>query len=392
MAMPRDPSPRARIHADKHRRMQNCIQRFRSRRRLNSTLNFYFNEFLFLGGVDTTPSPFSGQDPRALKDQDLTPAEIRDATATDTIHTNTLSAGDKFYGGNREHWSIDFTGVVSGFLSLPLCTITGLEKESLNLCVLLVENFLRYILMHDVCPEYEIDVYSAIDVCGKAREEWPMIQKLEAAFPGPFNLACANHWHTLSDGDWVPVGDFQSPAHAEAALAASLASLDPREHIHEAYLRGGGVPVREFDCALKVEEVHKVSDQIASNYKRLKFGENGDIVPVGTVRLSRTIIDDGWQHHETNTTVPERLSLHLENSILKHMTPGLKMEFTLVEVGEGAYYVKTLRQALPSFYEFLPQQLMRGWKPLRKHDRPAPSVHDRADDQPQAQGAETDGA
>lgn len=359
--------------------MQNCIQRFRSRRRLNSTLNYYFNEYLFLGGVDTSPSPFSGQDPRALKDQGLTPAEIREAAATDTIHTNNMTAGDKFYSGDREHWSVDFTGVVSGFLSLPLCTITGLEKESLNLCVSLVENFLRYVLMHDVCPEYGSDVYSALDVCAKAREEWPTIQKLEAALPGQFNLACAMHWHTLSNDDWVPFGGFKDPAHAEAALAASLASLDPSEHIHAAYRSVDKVPTREFDCGFEVQEVHQVSEEIVSQYKRLKFGSNSHVVPVGTVRLSKTTIEDGWQHPATDTTAPDEVSLHLENSILQHIAPGLKLELTLVEVGVGAYYIKTLRQALPSFYKFLPQQLMRVWKPLRKHDRPAPSVHDHAD-------------
>lgn len=108
------------------RRIQSCIQRFRSRRRLNSELSLYFNEYLFLGGVDASPAAFTGQDSHELKD--MTPAERREATATDTIHGGSTGSA-RFYNGDRDHWSVDFKGVAAGFFSLSLGPLTGYEDE-----------------------------------------------------------------------------------------------------------------------------------------------------------------------------------------------------------------------------------------------------------------------
>jgi hypothetical protein len=40
----------------------------------------------------------------------------------------------------------------------------------------------------------------------------------------------------------------------------------------------------------------------------------------------------------------------------------------------GIRFIKTISRIVPSFYTFLPQQMMRHYKQPRDDDRPAPSV------------------
>lgn len=95
------------------RRMEACVQRFRGRRRLDQTKVQFFNEYLFLGGIDTGPRQFTGLDKADLTE--MTTTEIRDLKAVDRI----VHGGGcgKFYDpSNPEHWDVDFKGVAAGFL------------------------------------------------------------------------------------------------------------------------------------------------------------------------------------------------------------------------------------------------------------------------------------
>lgn len=76
-----------------------------------------FSRYLALGGVDATVRQF--QSTRNLTDEDLegaTKAVVREITADDVIQRGS-SQNSRFYNPNYpEHWDVDFTGVVSGFL------------------------------------------------------------------------------------------------------------------------------------------------------------------------------------------------------------------------------------------------------------------------------------
>jgi hypothetical protein len=93
-------------------RIQQCIQRYRARRNLDSERAHYFSVYLALGGVETGMKAFTGG-----LDQDTienhTAKEIEQIQATDHIRGGAI----KFYDpGNAEHWVVDWEGVVKGFL------------------------------------------------------------------------------------------------------------------------------------------------------------------------------------------------------------------------------------------------------------------------------------
>ncbi len=100
-------------------RIEECIQRFRARRRIGVERDVVFSRYLFLGGIDSTTRQFQGS--RNIGDDvldDATKGAVREMTADDVIQRG----GDgnrnvRFYNPNYpEHWDVDFSGVTAGFL------------------------------------------------------------------------------------------------------------------------------------------------------------------------------------------------------------------------------------------------------------------------------------
>jgi hypothetical protein len=95
------------------RRIEECIQRYRAKRRFDSPRAFLFDKYLLLGGIDSSQRQFQGMGLDEAKT--ATAEEIRAMTARDVIHHG--YAGSKFYDpDDTEHWVVDFEGIVKGFL------------------------------------------------------------------------------------------------------------------------------------------------------------------------------------------------------------------------------------------------------------------------------------
>lgn len=96
-----------------HERIEECIQRYRQRRRWNSHQTLLFDKYLALGGVDSSQRMFQGLDP--MDAEAFSAAEIREMTTRSFIAHG--FAGSKFFDPeDTEHWTVDFVTVVKGFL------------------------------------------------------------------------------------------------------------------------------------------------------------------------------------------------------------------------------------------------------------------------------------
>lgn len=359
------------------RRIESCIQRFRGRRRLQGEQTRYFNEYLFLGGIDSNPVPFSGCDPKDLKG--LTPAEQRDAKAGTTI--GGVDNEEQFYTGDRETWSVDFTGIAAGFFS-SMGPITGFEPEPTEMAIGVVENFLRYVLHHDVCPEYDADVKKALKVCEDAREEIPMLLRFQAALPGQFNLAAAKMFGVHGEHDWSFHGFAETGSDPKLNIIASLALMEEPE-MFARISQGDHRVVRQFECTVEVTEIQRPDAEILRRFESFEL-INADgtptpaLSPIGKAKFKPAVIEDAWE--DPVTTPKCRLTLFLDDDILANMKLGMKISLTVCELDFGLRFVKTVHEVVPTYFTFLPQQLMRYFRSPRDEERPAPSVHDRAGD------------
>lgn len=72
-----------------------------------------FDKYLALGGVDTSPRMFQGV--KSLDMDGATNNDIRGMTAGDVVHRG--SSNNRYYNtAQAEHWDVDFSGVVAGYL------------------------------------------------------------------------------------------------------------------------------------------------------------------------------------------------------------------------------------------------------------------------------------
>jgi len=116
-------------------RIEEAIQRYRARRRLDSAQENIFTKYLLLGGVDATMRQFQSTD-KMGDDQleDATKADIRQMTAGDVIERGDAT-NPRFYNPNEpEHWDVDFSGVVAGFLFVAVSCGTFVGKPANDPC------------------------------------------------------------------------------------------------------------------------------------------------------------------------------------------------------------------------------------------------------------------
>ncbi|RCI09850.1 hypothetical protein L249_3984 [Ophiocordyceps polyrhachis-furcata BCC 54312] len=368
------------IHStDQHQRYtirNSCIQRFRARRRLPVDKTRFFNEYLFLGGIDTSANQFGGQDHRDLRD--LTPAERRDATATDTVHTDSFTS-DRFYHAGDENWTVDFTAIVAGFFSTSLMLLTGGNQWEMDSAADLIENFLRYVKHHDVCPEYQQDVDRALLLCADARREWQTLDNLRGSFPGRFHLAASHLFSPPSDSHgWACTSFSHTDQLDHKAVFYSACALLGETEALAAAKRGSTAVAREYSCTLQVVSIEQPSVGLADRFRSLFIDQvQHHPSPIGKAFFKPATIEDGWIRPTTDVPDDEAGTwLYFEKSILDCLKPGTKMALTIVELSVGIRFVKAWSNLVPTYYTFLPQVLMKHYKMPKPDERPAPSVHD----------------
>jgi hypothetical protein len=135
---------------------------------------------------------------------------------------------------------------------------------------------------------------------------------------------------------------------------------------------------RSLDCILEITEIIRPGEDIVSLFKKLRIGEGEQSIPaVGKIKLKSAIIEDDWVHPEVPPVLKqdEEVVLYFDDDLLGFLTTGMKMACELCELDVGVRFLKRLDVILPSFYTFLPQSMMRRYKPQAEDLRPAPSIH-----------------
>ncbi|KAH8885524.1 hypothetical protein GQ53DRAFT_659724 [Thozetella sp. PMI_491] len=373
-------------------RIQECIQRYRARRRLNNDQECIFSRYLMLGGIDVTVRQF--QSTRNLDYETLeesTKSELREIEASDVIPRG---EGDpRFYNPNdAEHWVVDFTGVVSGFLSVRLPSLVGGSRAWIEGGIKVILNFLKYVQLHDVCPEYAADVQCAQDVCNTAIKEMPLITDLMSELPGDFNRAAWSLFYRQSEEDAVfefdndRIAPAMSQKQARAiffATTVAWASPEFCDQLIHANIQVESTFERVFEV-LPFEEDWLPSNEIIKHYKHIRdeHGKSGRIHPTASILLQPSTIQDGFDVGELNyqevtqSQYRDKTRIFLETKLAVRLKPGLKLRLVVSRLNVDLFFIKEVKEVYPTFYTFLPQELMMAYKPPLPNERPAPSVED----------------
>ncbi|KAF2967205.1 hypothetical protein GQX73_g6397 [Xylaria multiplex] len=363
-------------------RIEECIQRFRARRRLDPLRADMFNKYLFLGGVDSSQRQFTGisKDTDAMTEADS--EKIRVMTAVDFIG----GKNSRFYdGSDAQNWEVDFEAVVKGFLSRTITDWCMYDGVLIQKAADLIKNFLNYILMQDVCPEYTSNIVAARKICDIAPIELRYIHELTLELPGDFNRAarslfCEGRVEQLDKGENDEVLD-------RFRLTIFVWSLSKKaEQSKQKLLKTGDLTtikvVSTMDKTYEILGIERPrhKDKKMVNEKLAEMKMNRKLKPAGFIRVIPAIIAHGWGNmprpEEVDFSNAEEEEFLLEDELLAKLEVGMKMSVTVCELNVGLRFIKEVHELRVSFDTFLPQYLMTNWKDPAPNDRPPPSVND----------------
>ncbi|KAK0726342.1 Argonaute complex, subunit Arb1 [Apiosordaria backusii] len=376
-------------------RIEEAIQRYRGRRRLDSVRNQIFTQYLMLGGIDATVRQFQGAE--KLPDdllRESSKGELRDMVSDDVIQRGGEGGGRFYHPAHPEHWDVDFTGVAAGFMSHKVFDLSGSEMEMVWIASDTIKNFLKYLLLHDVCPEYADDIKSAIKVCDTAFEEIGLIINALTLVPGAFNRSVAALYCEEEESSAISLlvdnKDIdRDHAFNTVALIATLVlpTLGGHTAANIKALEVTNPVERTFEVTsitLPTKEMRQKVALVSEHFRKSNPAAT-PIHPCGTMTGHPVIIQDGWDITDKliDEEAKEESSFILEEKILEHLKVGMKLTMgvsTCTLPGGGSFkvirYVKGIK---PTYYTFLPQDLMRYWKEPVPNERPGPSIHDRHD-------------
>ncbi|KAI0548737.1 hypothetical protein F4679DRAFT_596289 [Xylaria curta] len=362
-------------------RIEECIQRFRARRRLDTQRSAMFNKYLFLGGIDASQRQFTGManDRDAMAEADT--EQIRTMTAVDFVG----GAGNRFYdGGNSEDWEVDFEAVVKGFLSRSIIDWYMFDKEAIQLAADLVKNFLNYVLMQDVCPEYKDNIISARNICDVAPTELRYVRELMPQLPGTFNLAARSLFceggvrNTDEDKNYEALILFRLTAFLSPS-SAGTSQYQEQIRKHEDPTTIGVVSTTKKTYQVIGIERTRYKDKLAVDKQLEAMNLNIKLKLAGCLRVAPTIIEHGWGNmprlDEVDFSNTKEVEFLLEDDLLAKFEIGMKMDMTVCELNVGLHFIKEVHDLRVSFDTFLPQYLMTDWKDPVPNERPPPSIH-----------------
>jgi Argonaute siRNA chaperone (ARC) complex subunit Arb1 len=136
-----------------------------------------------------------------------------------------------------------------------------------------------------------------------------------------------------------------------------------------------------YEQTFEVTDIQFVDEKRRVMYKSVNDSRPGSptIEPCGILSLRPTVVLDGWDNpmtDEISDGVPKEDRLYLEEGILRLLKAGMKLTLTVCTLNIGVSFIKHVKDISPTFYTFLPQELMLNYKEPVMNKRPASSVHD----------------
>lgn len=259
-----------------------------------------------------------------------------------------------------------------------------------------IRNFLNYVLLHGVCPEYTADVEGARKICDKAEDELWNIAQLRKFLPGDFNKATSTlygGYHAecwLRDLGWAtPERKSQDITKEQALIVfkAAIGIMAPLEVYNKVIDPQNRIEV--IDTAvhgLEIIEIKRPSEEIEKAFASIRDynGGSGHIKPLGIIVVKPWANDEADEEDLTAIEEAAKLSglgidnatqeFWLEDDVLEHCFIGMKMEAVVKGLNIGLRFLDDIRGVYCSFHTYLENERMKGWKEPVLSERSAPTV------------------
>ena len=253
------------------------------------------------------------------------------------------------------------------------------EDEQVRNGVQILDNFYRYILLHDICPEYTNDIQGARQTCEMALVELPAVNRCMERLPGKINTACSiifggqaqdllggeETWEGLDDGAVMSPQLKKEEARLRfmMCIAAHFGGGSDSQPV-QSKMAGQTITKVEEDIGLEVVEITKSDARIKGFYRTIGKGAT----PTGKLRCKRWISpsfgEDDLPPGIEKPAIKE-YEFFVEEDILRDCFVGMKIECTVRTLSEGMQYMDEILTVKCSFYTVLANELLGKWREPR---------------------------
>ena len=372
-------------------RVLTAVQRFERTRRLSPERRHVFYDYLAYGGIDVGPNMFQGAAGLSTEQKEnMDKTELAAAMSQLSIDNDKhdLTSDDRIY-------DVDFEGCMKSFLSRRAVRIRGFEtREAVENVTTTLERFMDYLLQHEVCPEYKIEILSTRDLCREAALDLWHCAEANRWLPGNFNVACS----TLLDGEasrnfdgstsWAPEdtgrADFIgfTPDLASQIIKFGIAGAAPEE-VYQKYVsiindttqtQSIQVTSAHSNTGLEITQIEPASKACVQMYRK----QSHNLRPVGHIKAipwtnPEQAPEDTSPNTSPNTspslaplkpaTTAPQYTIILEAPILSLLHIGTKLICTIHHLNIGISYIDAIETCFPSWHDYAEgNELMMGYK------------------------------
>ncbi|TKA33806.1 hypothetical protein B0A50_00643 [Salinomyces thailandicus] len=383
-------------------RIQTAVNYFASKRKMHQNLLAVFTKFLLFGGFSGGANMFQGgmSQQELKKKEGLTDAEIRERLQYYGVSGQVQQAiyAQAEDQGRPAIFVVDFEAMAKAFLSSEfMATSQWYDEKVVKTGVQVLRSFYKYLLVHNVCPEYEHQLHAACSVCDQAEEELPKLATVDKRLPGSFNAACSTlfngsyaslHLDASSasqdnnDGGWILRADSIGISKHDAKLVfcAGLASYGTDEQYEKANAafdkRGQQIStVSAETLGLEVIRIEMPTEEVKNMYEELNSNEQDShqlscIQPMGKLICKRWRIPyaaptDLPKHLLSSPAADEEFTFIVEAEVLAFCYPGIRLDCCIKVLDLGIAWIESVDAIFPSFYLWLPNEQVCGkdaWK------------------------------
>lgn len=293
--------------------------------------------------------------------------------------------------GARIHLRQRHTNLAANASSSRLPSVWELTESRTKTATAIVRNFFNYILHHDVCPEYNDQIYAARTICDKAEEELSHLAKAQIILPGDFNRACSMifggsfHGTYIGDQEWardIEMSDQMSPETARKVFKIALVA-HASEEIWEKYNAQSeerSIHIAEaFDTSFELTEVINPSNEVLNIYKTPAAT---GIKPLGKIRAKTWFNPNDYENDLTEeeeqaeaaaraikeSDPQNEYEFWIDEELLACLRVGTKITTKVHRTSFGVEFFDSVQAIYCSFYTLLPNEEIIGWR------EPGPSL------------------
>ena len=364
-------------------RIETAIRKFSARRKMHQETRLIFNKYMTYGGMNCGPGQFTGGVDSRTKEE-LTKKEIAELTCVYNVSERVLDGFIEEEEGEKPTYLVDFEATAKGFLSSQFQSICNwYDPKQVMTSTNVLRNFYNYLLLHDVCPEYNCQLHAARKVCDLAEQELLKLSVVDARLPGGFNKACSaltgGNYAGLhaATGDWAQEGDDIGWTTDDAKLIfvtgifaygkeEQLKKVESIKDSGQEFTKAIKVVNEEDSIGLEVVSVEPANGRALQLYEDVRF-TNTIVKKMGKLRCKRWDVPHGKLQDLPDWVIQTRkdeddFEFLLEDETLKFCYPGMKMEARVKELDLGIKFIDYFEATYVSFFTWLWNERIREYK------------------------------